>query len=185
MTAARVLALDLSIAATGVAYPHGQLGTIRTDAKTGTTDQRLILIRDSIRAALNIAAPRLVAVEGFVVRSQSASVLGMLHGIVRGDLYDRGIPYFTVPPATLKVYATGKGLAQKPDMRMALYKRTDQDIADDNQVDAAWLRLLALDLAGAPEVDLPQSHRRALDKVSLPAVANAIAPDHTLTVEAP
>lgn len=167
----RVLALDLSLTATGVATPLGALQTIRPHE---TGDRRLVDIRGQIRGqileALLFPVVDLVVLEDFVVRSSAASVLGMLHGVIRAELLDQGIPYLTVPPATLKVYATGGGRAQKPDMRMALYRRTGLDVPDDNQVDAAWLRLLALDLAGTPEIELPQTHRRALQKLTLPAV---------------
>jgi Holliday junction resolvasome RuvABC endonuclease subunit len=176
MTAPRVLALDLSLAATGVAYPDGELDTFRPGCDG---DERLTVLRDDIREALYLGwgvtnfEPDLVVIEDFVVRSGASSVLGMLHGAIRVLLMDEGLPYLTVPPATLKVYATGGGRAQKPDMRMELYKRTQSDVADDNQVDAAWLRLLALDLAGHPEITLPQTHRRALTKLTWPETVPA------------
>lgn len=71
-----------------------------------------------------------------------------------------------VSPATLKKFATGKGNATKPDMRMALFQRADIDCRDDNQVDAWWLRQLGLHLIAGPDrVDLPKTHLAALDKV--------------------
>lgn len=162
-----VLGLDLSINATGVAGPDGLLATISPPKAAG--DMRIVHLRDALRRYIDGRHHDLVAVEGFVVRTPAAAMLGMLQGVLRADLLDRGIPFVAVPPATLKVYATGRGNATKADMRMALFKRTGLDEPDDNRVDAAWLRLLGLDLLGAAQMDLPKDHRRALDKIALPA----------------
>jgi Holliday junction resolvasome RuvABC endonuclease subunit len=164
----RVLALDLSLAATGVATPHGELSTIKP---TSNGDIRYHEIQRRVRDLLTDLAPDLVVMEDVPtgIRNAAAGPLAMVHGAVRTRLIDWEIPYITVPPATLKVYATGRGNAPKPDLRMELYKRTGIDVTDDNQVDAAWLRYLALDLAGQPELKLPATHRRALAKLSLPA----------------
>jgi len=168
MVAMTVLALDLSITATGIAMPDGALTTFRP---TRSGDARLDEIAGYV--ATLTETPDLVAIEGPVTRSQAATVIGMVHGAVRAMFILTGVPYLVVPPAAIKTYATGRGNAPKPDMRMALYKRTGQDVADDNQVDAAWLRYLTLDLTGHPALDLPQTHRRALDKLTLPDVMNA------------
>jgi Holliday junction resolvasome RuvABC endonuclease subunit len=166
--AMKILALDLSLTATGMAWPSGGLSTYKTKAEG---DARLTDIAGWCRMASITAEPDLVVIEDLPMgfRNAAAGSLGMLHGAVRYVLRIEGYRYLTVPPATLKTYATGRGNAQKPDMRMELFKRTDTDVADDNQCDAAWLRLLGLDLLGEPEIALPQTHRRALDKLKLPA----------------
>lgn len=164
----RVLALDLSITATGIATPDGSLDTIKPFLKG---DARLVdILGRAVLTPLEVCAPDLVVIEDLPtgLRNAAAGSLGMVHGVVRCELITQGVPYFTVPPASLKTYATGRGNCTKPDMRMELFKRTDVDVADDNQCDAAWLRLLALDLAGAPVLVLPRVHRRALDKLRLP-----------------
>lgn len=164
--AARVLALDLSLTATGVAWPDGDLTTIRTGTKG---DTRLAVIRTNVRAVAAAVEPTIVVLEDLPmgIRNAAAGALGMLHGAIRVELLDLELPYFTIPPATLKTYATGRGNAPKPDLRMELFKRTGRDVPDDNQVDAAWLRYLALDFLGQAELGLPRAHRRALDKVAL------------------
>ena len=165
-----VLALDLSLTATGIAMPDGLLTTFRP---TRTGDYRLDEIAGHVATLIQDPAPDFVTIEGPVTRSQAATAIGMVHGAVRAMFILLDVPYLVVPPAALKTYATGRGNAPKPDMRMALYKRTGIDVPDDNQVDAAWLRLLALDLAGQPELDLPQTHRRALTKLTLPNLVAA------------
>jgi len=164
----KIIGLDLSIRATGVAFDDGTAGllTIKPRSKG---DDRLVEITQAVRAILMpLEGPvMLVVIEDLPtgLRNAAAGSLGMVHGAVRAELIRLGMPYTTVPPATLKVYATGRGNAQKPDMRMELFKRTGLDVADDNQVDAWWLRALGLDLLGRPALDLPKMHRRALDKL--------------------
>jgi hypothetical protein len=173
-----VLGLDLSITATGICTPTAELSTFRP---TLDGDARLWEIRNHVVSLL--PGVELVAIEGPFVGRGVTLPLAMLHGAVRVALISNSTPFLVVPPATLKTYATGRGNATKPDMRMELFKRTTRtdphdtdehrthgglDIADDNQTDAWWLRALALDLAGAPVLSLPQTHRRALDKLALP-----------------
>lgn len=164
----RVLALDLSLTATGICTDEGH-AVYHPIAKS---EQRLCEIRDRV---LEHAAdeytdhpPGLVVIEDCLVRTPAAAVLGMLHGAVRAALIDHDVPYMVVSPATLKVYGTGKGNAGKPDMRVELLKRTGLDVRDDNAVDARWLWYLANDLLGQPVITLPQTHRRALTKLALP-----------------
>jgi len=168
-----VLALDLSLSATGIAWPDGNLATYRPTSKG---DWRLVDVANQIDIQLRDTTPQLVVIEDLPhgLRNAAAGALGMLHGAVRVVLLRRLGYFLTIPPATLKTYATGRGNAPKPDLRMELYKRTGVDVADDNQVDAAWLRLLALDLMGYSELELPKTHRRALDKLTLPSAATLL-----------
>ena len=163
----RVLALDLSLSATGIARPDGELSTYRPQVKG---DDRLTEIAHYVGVIADGRLPDLTVIEDvpFGMNNAAAGPLAMLHGAVRFVLLNEGHRYLTVPPATLKTYATGRGNARKPDMRMELYKRTELDVDDDNQCDARWLQLLGLDLMGYPALELPQTHRRALDKLRLP-----------------
>jgi Holliday junction resolvasome RuvABC endonuclease subunit len=169
---ARVLGLDLSIAATGVAAGD-QLFTIR--GKPADGDRRLQVIRNTVQAICIEERIELTVVEDLPFHAKAAGVTGMVQGAVRTILLDLDVPYVTVPPATLKIYATGKGNATKPDIRMALYQRADLDIRDDNQADAWWLRALGMDYLGCAPLQLPVTHRRALDKLTWPAGLKAAA----------
>ena len=162
-----VIGLDLSITATGAARDDGSVETWRTQPKDG--DNRLNRITWSVLGA--VGGVDLVVIEGPVVRSSAAVVIGMVHGAVRAQLNDIGTPYAVVPPATLKKYATGKGNADKTAMALALFKRTGLELADDNQVDAWWLRAAGLQHLGCPVVDLPAAQVAALEKVDWPVVA--------------
>jgi Holliday junction resolvasome RuvABC endonuclease subunit len=161
----RVIGLDLSITATGVAEVDGTLSTIRP--KTAG-DERLVTIRDRVRSL--VAGPSaeatIVAMEGLLYSTKMGGALGMVHGAVRVELWDRGIPYVVLPPSTLKKYATGKGNATKADMRVALLRRMDLDVRDDNQVDAWWLRAAGHQLMGHPILPLPKPQVAALEKAT-------------------
>ncbi len=164
-----VVGLDLSITATGVALADGSLLTVGPPAKLG--DRRLTAIVDRLEhAPAMVYAADLVVIEGPVVRSSAAVVIGMVHGAVRSMLLGYGTPYAIVPPATLKKYATGKGNTDKTAMALALYKRTGLELADDNQVDAWWLRAAGLHHLGCPIVDVPQAQADALAKVEWPTL---------------
>lgn len=167
----RVLALDLSVTATGMCHSDGTTTTITTRAKDG--DRRLVTIADRVMRAV-LPGIDLALIEGPVVRSAAAVSIGMVHGAVRELLIRHSVPYAVVAPATLKSYATGKGNADKTAMAMAAYKRTGREFADDNQVDAAWLRWAALDWYGQPEFTVPQAQRDRLGKVAWPDLPGVV-----------
>src|SRR5690606_3576769 len=109
----------------------------------------------------------LAVIEGYAYgRHNKAHQIGELGGIIRLTLHEENVPFIEVPPAVLKKYATGKGTAPKPDLRMELYKRSGLDVADDNAVDALWLLAVARELAGDPLREMPKANRDVLGKLS-------------------
>jgi len=88
-----------------------------------------------------------IAMEGTVLASHSALVLGELSALVKLTIYD----YFDdeikfpvlVPPMTLKKYAAGKGNAKKQEMLLQMYKRWGIEFNDDNAADSYALARLA------------------------------------------
>ena len=88
-----------------------------------------------------------IAMEGTVLASHSALVLGELSALVKLTIYD----YFEddtrfpvmVPPMTLKKYAAGKGNAKKQEMLLQMYKRWGIEFNDDNAADSYALARLA------------------------------------------
>ncbi|HXM55360.1 MAG TPA: hypothetical protein VOB72_08215 [Candidatus Dormibacteraeota bacterium] len=157
---ARVAGLDLSMSATGVASISGLARTIRPRT---AGDRRLVEILDDVLSA--VAAATLVAIEDLPTNAKGAGITGMVHGTVRAALLRQGTPYVLITPATLKKFATGRGNVGKPEMAVALFKRAGIELADDNQVDAWWLRAAGLQLLGEPVVELPRAQVEALDKV--------------------
>lgn len=93
-----------------------------------------------------------VAMEGTVLASQSALVLGELAATVKlalWDLFEDASSWehcrtpLLIPPMTLKKYAAGKGNAKKQEMLMQIYKRWNIEFNDDNAADSYALARLA------------------------------------------
>ncbi|WP_395109815.1 hypothetical protein [Actinomadura sp. SCN-SB] len=173
----RVIGLDLSLTATGMALPDGSLDVI-VPAKGLTGVARLQAIRAEIFRRILPPATDLAVIEG-PAYSRAAGAghheAAGLWWLVVYEMTARGVHHAIVPPTTLKRYATGKGTATKADMRMALYRREDRDVRDDNMVDARWLALMGLDHLGHPLVEVPKTHRDALAKVAWPEVTRGTA----------
>jgi Holliday junction resolvasome RuvABC endonuclease subunit len=102
---------------------------------------------------LNKNVVRNIAMEGTVLQSQAASILGELAGITKLELFtffdyrlnpNSAVP-LQIPPMTLKKYATGKGTAKKQEMLLQIYKRWGVEFNDDNAADAYALARLARD----------------------------------------
>lgn len=159
---ARVVGLDLSLTATGIAWFDGSTHTVKPKQNG---DRRLLEIGQEIAIAIDGRSIDLVVIEDLPTHAKSAGITGMVHGAARVLLFRLRVPYVTVPPASLKKYATGKGNAGKPEMAVALFKRFGLELADDNQVDAFWLRAAGHDLFGQPLVQLPLTQVAALDVV--------------------
>jgi crossover junction endodeoxyribonuclease RuvC len=84
-----------------------------------------------------------VAMEGTVLASHSALVLGELSATVKLQLLDNKRAPLQIPPMTLKKYASGKGTSKKQEMLMQIYKRWGVEFNDDNAADAYALARLA------------------------------------------
>lgn len=90
-----------------------------------------------------------IAMEGTVLASHAALVLGELSATVRLAIFDyfeeeddRRFP-LKIPPMTLKKYASGKGNAKKQEMLLQIYKRWGVEFNDDNAADAYALARVA------------------------------------------
>ena len=91
-------------------------------------------------AAVATWNPEDIAMEGTVVHSASASVLGELSGVVKLCLNKGGYTPLIVPPLTLKKFVIGNAKsAQKSHMLLQTYKRYGVELPDDNAADAYGL----------------------------------------------
>lgn len=115
--------------------------------------ERLADIRQWLTDNLNYAEEHWeihdVAMEGTVLASHAALILGELSATVRLAIFDffdeednRRFP-LRVPPMTLKKYAAGKGNAKKQEMLLQIYKRWGVEFNDDNAADSYALARLA------------------------------------------
>lgn len=132
-----IVGLDLSLTATGIATPK-HVGVL-TSRRRGM--ERLDDLRSHIISHVNTGD--IVIIEGYSYASHNqAHQLGELGGVIRHMLWDHGIAYIDVPPATLKKFATGKGSANKSAMGLAAARAGYDGPGDDNAIDAWWLRQL-------------------------------------------
>jgi hypothetical protein len=164
MSAPRILGLDLSITAPGVARPDGSAYTIPVREHG---DLRLAEIEHELHKVV-VGGVDLAVIEDLPTHARAAGITGMVHGAVRLLLLTELVPYVVVTPATLKAFATGKGNADKTAMAIAALKRAGREFGDDNQCDAWWLRAAGLDWLGHPEFSLPAAQRDRLSKASWP-----------------
>lgn len=161
-----VIGIDPSLSETGIATPDE---TYTVPTKAGDP-ARLAVIHVAAKVAATLPGRcGLAVLEDLPTHAHGAGLTGMAQGVIRLALLEAEVPYVTVTAATLKKFATGKGNATKADMRMELFKRTGIDLRNDNEVDAWFLRQVALHLLGHPDaLPLPKSHTDALTKVKTP-----------------
>lgn len=95
-----------------------------------------------------------IAMEGTVLASHAALVLGELSATVRLAIYDHFDEYLRfplkVPPMTLKKFAAGKGNAKKQEMLLQIYKRWGVEFNDDNAADSYALARLVSGVTDGP-----------------------------------
>lgn len=181
----RVLGLDLSLTSTGVALPDGTTERLQPPRLVGM--ERLCWLRDQVlRRAIGEPDPvtdlppgvDVIAVEGYAMGSKRQShsyATGELGGVVRLALWEDGYRVVDVPPATLKVFATGRGNASKDEVLAEAIRRLQYQGANNDEADALWLRALTLAAYGVPVVDVPKTHLRALEKIEWPQLTTAVA----------
>lgn len=160
-----VVGLDLSLRATGIAHPDGDVEVFRPEADPTSNHglDRYAEIRDHILAVTDVADLELVMIEALAFAAHdNGRKLAMLAGIVRMALFDAGRPVLTVAPGTLKKYATGSGKAAKEAVVDAAQKRLRYEGFDNNEADALWLRAIGWELVGVPLIDVPLLHQSAL-----------------------
>lgn len=171
----RVVALDLSLTATGIAATHDSGGRPRLACRTVTPRRRptrTVIDHERLNEVFAAIAnavrytPDLVVVEFLPQLSKGDTSLRLaeLHGAMKHWMYSRGLRYVDVQPAHLKQYATGKGNAKKEQVLEAAIARYGRrlHIATDDEADAVTLLAMALDRYGQPLAEVPDTHRKAL-----------------------
>ena len=142
------MGIDPSLNSTGLALVDGSLATLKQKPADG--DYRLVKIRCSIISAIAPPGrPDLVVMEDLPRNAMGAGITGQVQGVIREVLQGCKIPYLLVSAATLKKFASGSGRADKAQMRRAWLEFADEDNPRDDEVDAAWLRVLGLYLTGS------------------------------------
>jgi hypothetical protein len=171
----RIMGLDLSVNGTGIYLPDGRVTRIKCKPEWG--DARLQRIRNVIRT--HAPSADLAVIEGMGrFMGNTGIIIGMVHGAVRTELLDHGVPYAIVTPATLKKFATGNGSADKSMMIEAARRRAGLVFSNSDVCDAFWLHEAGCDHYGLPvRVQDPDPARsRLLDVVTWPLIVNQPSP---------
>ena len=134
----RVLALDASSTKTGIVYPDGRIDTLRPPPSAKGGD-RLLWWATTYQIVLADNRPDLVVIEQPFSRYATATAtLQRTYGVLLAELARVGCVVQWVPPATLKLAATGSGKADKPQMILAA-RALGYDVANDDEADACLL----------------------------------------------
>jgi hypothetical protein len=179
-----VVGLDLSLTGTGLAWVDDQgagqleLITSKGDANATYPDRhaRQNSLRDRIIPAVCRLHPELVLLEGPSYNSKDPFVWDRagLWWRIYNELVDAQLALCVVPPATLKKYATGNGVAAKAFVVEEARHRfghvwTGGFRGNDNLADAAVLCAIGHHgHVGRPLAQLPKTHVAALDGVAWP-----------------
>jgi hypothetical protein len=168
----KVLGLDLSLTATGLAGNAGWTETLKPPTKLRDTD-RLDWILRTITGNF-LAGVDLAVVEGPAYSRQAGQAghheRAGLWWLVRVTLAHRHIPTAVVTPSCLKRYATGRGVGSKDAIVLAAARRFGWFDGDNNAGDALFLAAMGTDHLGQPMVPMPAAHRAALAAVEWPEI---------------
>jgi Holliday junction resolvasome RuvABC endonuclease subunit len=173
----RVLGLDLSLTATGVAG-LGWATTLKYPTKKSGQDpltyshQRLRWYHDTL-ADVYLRGVQLVVVEGlaFAHHNNGTAALAGQSWMIRDLLWRRSIPYAMVSPTALKLYATGRGNASKAEVGASVLHWWPGFDGDDNAADAAVLAAMGAHRLGVLLDATTQSQTMVLAGVTWPEVA--------------
>jgi crossover junction endodeoxyribonuclease RuvC len=179
----RVIALDLSMRAIGLATTHDQIGEPRLSCRTITPRKRQSRTRidherlhetfEAIAAAVQCKPDVVVIEEPLNLDTGDTSIrLAELHGPIKHWLWARGIPYVDMHNTHVKQYATGNGGADKPTVLasvIATYGRL-LHIHTYDEADSVSMMAAALDHYGQPLAVVGQDRRRALANQNWPVL---------------
>lgn len=155
----RVVAIDPSLTSLGFAYKVGDRETVgRVQPKRITGMERLGYIRGYIEGLLEDCLPDLVVYEDYSMGSKGKTFhIGELGGVLKLAIYERKIPILLVPPSSLKLFATGKGNADKDQVKVAMAKVRGRLFESDDEADA--YALLQLGIAYSDRRQMPRDRR--------------------------
>lgn len=118
----------------------------KTDKMRGM--QRLLFIKTRVLQKLKEMKATKVILEGYSFGSKGAAIisLGELGGVVRMGIFESKFDYLDCSPSSLKAYTTGKGNADKDQMRVSVRSKYGIDYTDDNICDSYALCMMVLEL---------------------------------------
>ncbi len=174
----RVVAIDLSLTGTGLAFP-GPGGTVIV-ATVGEKDtspsveqffSRVDRLTRKITTTTQLCAGDTVIIEGLSLHSKSSSLDRIFASwwlVVKQLIAVTGTAPVVVTPQQRAQYATGKGSSSKDAVLLAVAKRYPEvDITNNNEADALVLYAMAQRQLGQPlETSLPLTHLKVMANVA-------------------
>lgn len=145
-----ILGIDPSITCIGWAHNRAgyQAGHIAPPKKGhGSRDMpRQDLLYRQVRELVEAVQPDLVVYEGYSMGKFMGKIFDRaeLGGMIKHMLYRRGIPVLLVPPANLKLFATGKGNCDKTLVGVEMARLYGKLFATDDEADAFALLQMGL-----------------------------------------
>lgn len=107
--------------------------------------KRLQLIANAFGSLLDKYTPKVIYIENYGFGNKFTLVpLTEIGTVLRMEAFKRGIEFKEVPPTSLKMYATGNGIAKKPDMMAAAKERFNFESNSDDIVDSYWLTRMGI-----------------------------------------
>jgi Holliday junction resolvasome RuvABC endonuclease subunit len=183
----RVVGLDLSLSATGIAWwIDGSVGCEQV-GRAGVTKldlvRRIGAVDKVVQQVLNGAGlADLYVVEaptfgGHTVATAGRVELNAMWWLVVRRLIRAEQHVALVTPTQLKLYGAGKGNAPKNVVVDAVARRLPMfpTTGNDNTADAAVLCAMGCDHLGQPIAAMPAAHRVALNKVAWPEIGAVTA----------
>ena len=138
----RIVGVDASLTSTGIAVinENNRQETLTIQSKN-TGSERLIEIRKKLLQIVDDAD--LVVIEDYAfARANQAHQIGELGGVLRVMFHELGLNVLKVAPSAVKKFATGKGVASKEQMAVAVYKRWGKEFATNDEADAYTLAII-------------------------------------------
>lgn len=175
---ARIVALDLSLTSTGMAWGVTAAGWPQVTRVESKPPRRVTLASRSHRlrtiageVTQRCAGADLVLVEA---PTYSGKTTGSAHDraglwwLVVGRLTGAGLNVVEVELHAVKMYATGRGNADKDAVLAAVVRRYPHvEVTGNDEADALVLYAMGARFCGSPiDGDLPKTHLRGMDRVA-------------------
>lgn len=167
----KILGIDPSLTGTAMAFPDGGTYVVPTKKRRGM--ERVHFLRGEVEIALLEHQPDLVVLEGYSFGSKGSAITDIAEwgGVLRLLLYESGVEWAVVAPSTLKVFATGDGHADKPQMLQQAWQRLEYAGHNYDEMDALWLREAGMQVYALPgRVSMPKAQVNRLKVVTWPAL---------------
>lgn len=141
----RVIGIDPSLTSTGFALRDKQdrLKSYALGDNVLRGMPRIVMLRNAVSRHLDREQPELVVYEGYALgfRGKTNTIfdLGELGGVLKLLILEKGIDILLAPPNNLKLFATGKGNADKGQVALAVENELNVKYSTSDQYDATGL----------------------------------------------